>query len=126
MPTTRRPHGPPRGTVLAEVVVAATVLTVGVLAAAGVLATATRDARRARARLAGVALLAARTERWRAAPCTPGSGEQRTGLLVERWRTTRTGALATLVDTVTLDAAESQRVGVVGVTLAGSARCGAP
>lgn len=115
-----------RGSVLAQVVVAATVLTVGVLAAAGVLATATRDARRARARQAGVSLLAARTERWRAAPCTPGSGEQQSGLLVERWRATRSGALATLADTITLDAAGTQRVGVVGVALAGSARCGAP
>ena len=115
MPTVRRPPAPPRGAVLAEVVVAATVLTVGVLGAAGVLAVAARDARRARTRLAGVALLDARIERWRAAPCTPAAGEQRTGALLERWRGTRAGTLATLADTVTLDATGAQRVGVVAV-----------
>ena len=126
VPSPHRSAGPPRGIVLAEVVVAATVLTIGVLAALGVLATATRDARRARARLAGVALLAARMERWRAAPCTPASGEQRAGTLVERWSTTRSGSLATLTDTVTLGAPASQRVAVAGVTLASSARCSTP
>lgn len=115
VPTLLRPPGPPRGTVLAEVVVAATVLTVGVLGTAGVLAVAARDARRARARHAGVALLTARIERWRAAPCTPALGEQQTGALLERWRGTRAGALATLADTVALDATSAQRVGVVAV-----------
>lgn len=115
MLTFRRLPGPPSGTVLAEVVIAATVLTIGVLSAAGVLAVAARDARRARARHAGVALLTARTERWRTNACTPESGEQRTGPLLERWRSTRAGTLATLADTVTLDAAGAQAVGVVAV-----------
>ncbi len=105
----------PQGTVLAEVVVAATVLTVGVLGAVGVLATAARDARRARIRHVAIALLAARTERWRTGPCTAGAGQQRTGALVERWRATSAGTLATLADTVTPDGDPARRVGVVAV-----------
>ncbi|GJG85368.1 hypothetical protein tb265_05490 [Gemmatimonadetes bacterium T265] len=116
MPTSPRPPARRRrGTVLAEVVVAATVLTVGVLGAAGLLASAARDARRARARHAGVMLLAARVERWRASPCTPAAGTQPAGPLVEQWRATRAGAAATLADTVLLDANGTQRVGIVAV-----------
>ncbi|HEY0779975.1 MAG TPA: hypothetical protein VGD56_18565 [Gemmatirosa sp.] len=115
MPTLHRAHRPPRGIVLAEVVVAAAVLTVGVLSAVGVLAVAARDGRRAHAGDAAVALLAARAERWRGAPCATGVGVERTGALVERWRVDRGGALATLADTVTADGDGAQCVGVVAV-----------
>ena len=123
MPTTlRRRCGPPRGAGLAEVIVAAAVLTIGVLGAVGVLAAAARDGRRARTRHAAVALLAARTERWRATPCATAAttaGEQRTGTLVERWRVTRAGTLATLTDTAVVDGnvapGSAGRVGVVAV-----------
>lgn len=129
MPPTRRPRPPRRrpnrrGLAVVEVLVAATVLTVGVLGAAGVLATAARDATRARARHTAVALLTARVERWRATPCSPAGasrGELRAGPLVERWRATDNGTLATLADTVTFEAssprgAPPQRTGVLAVT----------
>lgn len=114
------PHVPRRGVALAEVLVAATVFTVGVLGTVGVLATAARDASRARARDAAVALLSARVERWRAAPCVASGGVLRVGALVERWRITGNGTLATLSDTVTFEAgspsgAGAQRTGVIAV-----------
>lgn len=108
-----------RGVVLAELVVAATLLTVGVLGATTVLATATRDARRARIRHAATALLTARIERWRTTPCSPATGQELTGALLERWRITTltypAGALGVLADTVILDARGAERAGVVAV-----------
>ncbi len=119
MPITRhrptRRRGRRRGSALVEVAVATIVLTVGVLGAVGVLTVAARDARRARARHAAVAMLTARVERWRAAPCAPTGGEARVGAFVESWQARGNGMLATLVDTVTFEAG-TQRAGVVAVT----------
>jgi len=115
----RRPHAAfveRRGVALAEAVVAAFVLAVGVLATVGTVAGASRDVGRARAVDAATELLGERVARWQASPCTATGGERVVGALRERWQVDVAGGLAVLADTVTSAAGLSApRVGVVAV-----------
>lgn len=105
-----------RGAALAEALVAAFVLAVGVLATAGTVAGASRDVGRARAVDAATELVSERLVRWQASPCVAAGGERVVGPLRERWRVEIAGGLALLADTVTSAAAlPTPRVGVVAI-----------
>jgi Tfp pilus assembly protein PilV len=104
------------GSALAEAVVAALVLVVGVLATAGAVAGSARDARRARVVEAGAAVLAERVSRWRAAPCAAGAGERVGPGWRERWQVSTARGLGVLADTVEAAGGVGEpRVGVVAV-----------
>ena len=109
-PNGRIPGRPPVGSALVELLVALTILAVGVLAVAGTTAPiARRLADGVRARRAA-ALLDARAERLRADSCpSPGAGAGAVDVLSERWTVAREGRLATLVDTVRLPSARGPR-----------------
>ena len=105
-----------RGSALAEAVVAAFVLVVGVLATVGMVAGSARDARRARVVEAAAGVLAERVGRWRGAPCVPGVGEQVTAEWRERWQVRAADGVGVLADTVVATGgALEPRVGVVAV-----------
>lgn len=109
-------HARRRGAALAEAVVAAFVLAVGVLATASVVAGASRDVGRARAVDSATELVSERVARWQASPCTVADGERVVGALRERWQVEVVGGLAVLADTVTSAAGlPVPRVGVVAV-----------
>jgi Tfp pilus assembly protein PilV len=101
------------------VVVAALVLSVGVLATVGLVAGATRDAGRARSLEGAAEVAAERVARWRGAPCAEAAGERAVGALRERWRVTVAGGAAVLADTVEVPEGAARggtaRVGVVAL-----------
>jgi prepilin-type N-terminal cleavage/methylation domain-containing protein len=88
------------GVSLVELLVALTVLSVGLLALAavtgGVLRSSSSAARGARA----AALLEVRAESLHVAPCDTGSGAREADGLRERWQVRRNGDLVVLADTV--------------------------
>lgn len=95
---------------------AALVLVVGVLATAGSVAGAVRDARRARAVDAAGELIADRVARWRAAPCAGAAGERTVGAARERWQVRAADGVGVLTDTVAMGTDPvAARVGVVAV-----------
>jgi hypothetical protein len=97
-------------------VVAAAVLTVGVLGVAGALAGGTRDVTRGRTTTAAAELVAERVVAWRGAPCTAGAGERVAGAWRERWHVAVADGLAVLADTVVpAQGMPSPRVGAVAV-----------
>ena len=104
-----------RGFSLVELLVALAVLSVGLLALAGVTASVMRASTAAACGARAAELLEARAESLHAAPCDTGSGAREVAGLRERWSVARDGALLLLADSVTyaLPGREPRSVGLV-------------
>ena len=100
MPT---PPAPSRAAFsLVELLVALSVLSIGLLAIAGVGAGVLRASSAASRRARAAYLLEARAESLLVAPCDTGSGTADVDALRERWHDARDGELLALTDTVRL------------------------
>lgn len=106
---------PPRGASLVELLVAITVLAVGLLAVAGVTGGVLRASSAAARGARAVELLEARAESLHAAPCDTSSGERTWDGLRERWSVARDGDLLVLADSVRVEMPdrEPRAVGLV-------------
>jgi prepilin-type N-terminal cleavage/methylation domain-containing protein len=100
---------------LVELLVALTVLAVGLLALAGVTGGVLRASSAAARGARAVELLEARAESLHAAPCDTASGERAWDGLRERWSVARDGDLLVLADSVRVElpGREPRTVGVV-------------
>ncbi len=114
MPTSPR-RRPAAGFSLVELLVALSVLTVGLLALAGVTAGVLRASNTAARGARAAELLEARAESLHVVACDSGSGEGEADGLRERWRVGRDGELLVLADTVRFALPGGARR-VVGVT----------
>lgn len=104
------------GVTLAELLVATTLLVVGVLALAGVSSQLVRAEAAARVESRAAALLAERFERAAAAACADTAGARRVRGVDERWRSSRAGGLLRVADTAryTLPALGARVAGIDG------------
>jgi prepilin-type N-terminal cleavage/methylation domain-containing protein len=94
------PPRPRAGLSLVELLVALSVLTLGLLAVAGIGARLVRASTDAATAARAAELLAARAESLAVARCAPAAGARRVDALEERWTLAVGGELLTLVDTV--------------------------
>ena len=104
-----------RGSAIAESLVAAVVLSVGVLATAGAIGGAVRQEGAGALRRRAGALLAERAERVRSAPCAADGGARTVDGLVERWRADLSDGTLVLRDSVLLPGPRRGAVALVVV-----------